>query len=87
MNIKYGFHPQRVESVSSFIDGSLTSNCYDGQFETLVRENESIKQALSNLCDILTDKGLLTADDIVKITGEYFEDHQLTFEGENNGNS
>lgn len=58
-------------SVKDYIDGSMQSLLAEGQIESVESKVNNISTAFGVLIEILADRGLLNADEIVKIAGKW----------------
>lgn len=63
---------ERVESVKDFVVRKLDGCDYErGAIETIEKTAENATEAIGRLCEILAEKSILSADDIVRVVSKY----------------
>ena len=60
-----------IQEVSGYIADQLEDRDYGGATESAQATASNSAKGLGTLCNILAEKGLLTADDIVEIAASY----------------
>lgn len=68
---------REVESVYDFVESELLTSYSDGALEVTQDQARRVARGLSNLVDILTHKGLLSIEDVQKISGTCLDDAVL----------
>jgi hypothetical protein len=60
-----------IMSVAQYVDGCTNCTWSDGSWETISEKLNNTSRALGRLCQMLVDRGQMSADELKTVSGGY----------------